>query len=432
MVAVENRDGERRYRVLETFREYAATRLQDADHWRGRHLEWMEGLAREAGPELAGPDQLRWFARIGAAFEDLQAALAWCEQRGPASAGLAIATNLFHFWLGRARRYEGLRWLEHFAKVADEVPSVDRCRGLFGAGMIAMMADLSLCDRLGEVAQRIADDRDSHAVADALTAIGPTFRGDVATAAPLLDRSRAVLEEAQHTATMPQLWDARAFVAMLEGRFEDSRRFLRGTTDRLEAMGERHLLGGMQGFEADVAFAMGDVEARAIAGNALVLAREAGCPSCLSSALGATALTGDVDAAGDRNTVLRHSVRLVADLGELSGVVYETYLLAGALADTEPDLAARLLGGVSALRERTGHLANMPGRAAFATPRLDAARLRMGDDAWDAAVAEGRALSYEALVELATMSLAAGHPNPAAAERGAPPTPASSGAVLPG
>lgn len=50
------------------------------------------------------------------------------------------------------------------------------------------------------------------------------------------------------------------------------------------------------------------------------------------------------------------------------------------------------------MREREGMRYEMPGRAAFATPRLAAARACLGQAAWDEIVADGRHLSCDAVV----------------------------------
>ncbi len=62
LVAVDDEDGERRYRLLETVRQYARDRLfesGEAAALRDQHLHFFERLALEAEAELLGPVQAR-------------------------------------------------------------------------------------------------------------------------------------------------------------------------------------------------------------------------------------------------------------------------------------------------------------------------------------------------------------------------------------
>ena len=80
LVAVEDEDNERRYRLLETVRQYSRDRLfesGEAEGLRDRHLHFFERLALEAEPELLGPDHVAWARRLTADHDNLRAALEW-------------------------------------------------------------------------------------------------------------------------------------------------------------------------------------------------------------------------------------------------------------------------------------------------------------------------------------------------------------------
>ena len=56
-----------RYRMLETVRQYAQQRLDEAgeaDAAHARHAEYFMGLAESAAPHLRGPQQIDWMARL--------------------------------------------------------------------------------------------------------------------------------------------------------------------------------------------------------------------------------------------------------------------------------------------------------------------------------------------------------------------------------
>ena len=67
LVKTEERDGETRYRLLETIRQYAIEKLREADEEgdvRQRHVQHSLSLAEEAKIELRGADQQGWLARL--------------------------------------------------------------------------------------------------------------------------------------------------------------------------------------------------------------------------------------------------------------------------------------------------------------------------------------------------------------------------------
>ena len=82
LVVLESEGG--RYRLLETVRQYAQERLNESgegDATRARHLAFYLALAEKARPELVGPEQGAWLARLDLERENLLAAHAWCDRR---------------------------------------------------------------------------------------------------------------------------------------------------------------------------------------------------------------------------------------------------------------------------------------------------------------------------------------------------------------
>src|SRR5262249_34161556 len=62
LVTSEERQGARRYRLLETIRAYATTRLVEAQERTAlsqRHAEWLSGLVERGASQLSGPDPAR-------------------------------------------------------------------------------------------------------------------------------------------------------------------------------------------------------------------------------------------------------------------------------------------------------------------------------------------------------------------------------------
>jgi predicted ATPase/DNA-binding CsgD family transcriptional regulator len=127
-----------RYRLLETVRQYASERLQEADEvepTRLRHTMWCIQLAEEAEPHLLGREQLTWLLRLDQEYDNIRAALGWCLEHDP-SLGLRLAARLWQFWRVRLHLSEGRHWLESLLARTPE-PSLPRAQALVGTGILA-------------------------------------------------------------------------------------------------------------------------------------------------------------------------------------------------------------------------------------------------------------------------------------------------------
>jgi DNA-binding CsgD family transcriptional regulator/tetratricopeptide (TPR) repeat protein len=129
---------ELRYRLLETVREYARERLDEAgdvEMSRRRHARWCVALAEQAEPLLLGAEQLAWLARLDDEYVNIRAALGWCLEHDP-PLGLRLAACLWQFWRVRLYLAEGRHWLERLLARTPE-PSPVRARALVAAGTLA-------------------------------------------------------------------------------------------------------------------------------------------------------------------------------------------------------------------------------------------------------------------------------------------------------
>ncbi len=124
--------GSRRYRMLETIREFAAQRLAEAgedDLIHTRHRNHFLAVAEAAEPELLGPDEDRWRARLTAEQDNLRAALAWSRDHGDSEALARMVAALWWFWTVPAVRLTDVRkWLEAAADRATDLSPNLRAR----------------------------------------------------------------------------------------------------------------------------------------------------------------------------------------------------------------------------------------------------------------------------------------------------------------
>ncbi|GAA2787222.1 ATP-binding protein [Saccharopolyspora taberi] len=109
-------DGEARYRMLETLREYGQERLQesgDRERVARRHRDWFDRLTARADAEWAGPGQAEWVRRLRRDHADLRTALDWSvAEPGEAGVALRMAARIDEYWTLRGFNAEALMWLD--------------------------------------------------------------------------------------------------------------------------------------------------------------------------------------------------------------------------------------------------------------------------------------------------------------------------------
>ena len=139
-------DGER-FRMLETIRDYASSKLQDHGELAAtaaRHGEHYFALAKEGARGLAGGEQPRWLRRFEAEVDNLRAAKTLAVAGGidPVIA-IKLAVALMHFWMLRGYATEGRAAVkEALALPQVQASDVARAWGLYtGAGLAGSQGD---------------------------------------------------------------------------------------------------------------------------------------------------------------------------------------------------------------------------------------------------------------------------------------------------
>jgi predicted ATPase/tetratricopeptide (TPR) repeat protein len=132
LVATEERQAARRYRLLETIRAYAAARLTEAEERTAlslRQAGWLVGLVERGDSQLSGLDPER--GNLRAALETLLA--------GDPPEALGLCARVWPFWLRRIELSEARRWLGEALERAPE-PSPMRVRALLGQAAVEFRA----------------------------------------------------------------------------------------------------------------------------------------------------------------------------------------------------------------------------------------------------------------------------------------------------
>ncbi|MFF5232858.1 BTAD domain-containing putative transcriptional regulator [Dactylosporangium sp. NPDC000521] len=132
----------RRYRMLQTLRQYAGRRLGDDERRavRRRHLARIAELTATADRELRGPHARRWLRTLATEQDDTRAALAFALGGEDPATGLRLAADLAWFWYRTGHITEGLRWLRAGLDAAPDAPGDDRARALTGIACLQYLA----------------------------------------------------------------------------------------------------------------------------------------------------------------------------------------------------------------------------------------------------------------------------------------------------
>ena len=369
-------DAEPRYRLLETIREYAVERLQqrpDAEELRRRHAEHFRAEAERAAAELrAGQPSSEVYARLETDLDNLRAALRWADSTAP-ELMLLLAGTLKLFWRVRGHLDEGRRWLdEALAHSAEATPG--RARALEAAGALAQRrGDYASAKELWQEGLDIWRGLgDEEGVARALGDLASVFdlEGNAERAIPLYEESAALLRHLGREYELGTVVSNLGVCLMSQGRLE---------------------------------------EAESLYTEAVALCRASGRAEQLVISL---FNLGRVSMLRDRPEPaaawFQEALESARDLGYREMIAY---CLKGigeeqaARGESEP--AARLLGASDRLFADLGAHVEASEQATYVRT-VDELRSILGDDAYDAAHAEGQATPLEDSLSLA---LGAASPN---------------------
>ncbi len=401
LVITEELDGDVRYRMLETIREYGREKLTESgelDAVRARHLQWYVALAEEAEAELKGPDQLVWLDRLELDYDDFRAALEWSQKGGTAGAGLQLAVALRRFWALRGHFTEGRQWLELVASEQDAAP-VLRAKALYGAGVLAsLQGDFARAEAVANQSLALYRDlTDPSGAAISLAVLGGIARnrGDFLQASALLEEGLTLARQADDSWTLAEvlrglgltarrqgdnsrarvllgeslaLWRAvgdkwglayclthLGVVFRNEGNYERARALYEESLALAKELGDRNQIAEILGTLGSLALDHGDFDrATSLLEKSLALSRELGNRREIAAALGNLAFATYRLEEFDRATVLLEESRaLFSELGDRRNIATALTFL-GLMAQThgDPERAGRLFSeGLNLYRE---------------------------------------------------------------------------------
>ncbi len=447
----EGPEGEPRFLLLATIREYARERLTErgeAPEIQEQHARFFLHLAEQAEPHLYGSGQMAWLARLLHEYDNLRAALEWGLQHPESGVGLKLAGTLMRFWQLHGDWTEAGRWLRDMlahSGASNDNPA--RAKALWAA---------AVCDRVeanfDTAEERVAEsatifrslgDKRGLARALGIQAMVMAERGDQ-TARRLGEEAVALAREVGDKETLAAILHAQGLVAYVQreivaarAKFEESARLSRELGDRWRLLINLRFLSDIAQFQANF------TQAGRLIEETLALARELGNRFEEALALHAAGriaqATGDYRHAseqyatgvelfrglGDNSGIgeirlsqanlsqlqgdydhsaelLEESLRLLRHTGESLQIArFLSGFAAVASVRHMPMRSARLLGAVSAIDENINSPWFPPEERRAHERAFAETRAQIDADAFAAAWAEGRAMTVEQAIAYA-------------------------------
>ena len=427
--------GESRYRLLDTIKEYAASRLAasgEADELRLRHRdyllrygEWVVSQAFVRGAP-SWPERVAMYRAIAADLANYRLALATSLRRGDIAEGLRMCGAMRNPWVTHGDVTEGAEWFDRFLVSAAGLPPEVRGPALVFRGDLAFEQQdyptVDRCAREGLELCRAAGDP-HEAAALRLLAVATLRAGNLAEAVARVDEAAATAHKIGNVWEEGLALSIKAAGLARLAMLREAQRTYEAALDVLldnNGWGVAQVRVGLGG----VARARGDYQA-AISHyqGALSLYQEIDArpeiARCLAGIASVALIQGDL---GLCRASLTESLALSLATGQRLPVArgLEAFAALEARAG-DAERAARLAGAALELRSAAGHPPSA-GAGARLEDLLDPARRSLGELRATALLDEGRAMSADEAVAYAMGSPAAGRSaaNGAAAAPGWP------------
>jgi predicted ATPase len=383
---IETADGESRFSMFETIREYARDRLVEGGErgaLRRQHAGYYLALAEQAAPELDGQQQEVWLDRLEDEHDNLLAALDWAWEQSEAQSALRLAGALVQFWHTRGYLSEGRQWIERALSIAANEDS---------ASAKPAATDQSIKKRVPIAALR---------------AIAQAGAGKLALTQGDYDEARTNFDAA--LAQFQELGDKRGIaialngLAGLEGRlnnYPQAQVYFDAALAQFQELGDRLNAARLLSNRGLIALIQDDdASAQTYLEESLTLRRQLG--DMIGMIWSITNLGEVAHRKGDSTQAIAHyskSLALSQKLGAKEGIAVCLEGLAQvAAARGQPLPAARLWGAAEALRESIGAAHQQVWRDRYERA-VAAASDKAGAAAFEAAWAAGRAMPLEQII----------------------------------
>jgi predicted ATPase len=365
MQQVEQPNGESRFKMLETIREYAVEKLKASDEkapTKRAHAAYCLVVAEEETKDRSGPEGTQWLDRLAVEHDNFRAALEWLIETGDAEWGLRLGNALFRFWEMREYLAEGRDSLRKVLKIpAAAAPTKGRARALFAAGVLTgeqgdFAAAIAQMNESLDIARRL---QDNQAIAVSLNGLAILTRdqGDIVLARSLFEESLTVWRELGDLKAVARSLSNLANVVKLQSDYSRASSLYGECLSIFRGLGDRTGVGWTLNHQGDVARDQGDtIAARALYEHALAVFHEVddrwGIAGTLADLGSLARKQGDYPTA---DSLYRESLKIFQELEHKRGIARLLECFAcSAAAQQQAERSLRLAGTAAALRQNIG------------------------------------------------------------------------------
>ncbi|MBZ5696142.1 MAG: protein kinase [Acidobacteriia bacterium] len=414
MQQVEQANGESRFLMLETIREYALEKLEASGEealTKRAHAAYCLVLAEEETTEQSAAE---WLERLALEHDNLRAGLEWLTETGNAEWGLRLGAALFRFWEAREYLTEGRDRLGKLLKIAGAAaPAKARERALFAASVLAAeqrdyASSGALMRESLDIARQLHDKQGAAASLNAL-AIQAQAVGDIAVAHSLFEESLVLWRELGDQKAVARSLSNLANVIKLQGDYPGARSLYAECLSIFRGLGDRIGVAWSLNYQGDVARDQGDsASARTLYEQGLAIFRELGDRWGIAGTLADLgSLAREQGNYSTARPLYRESLRIFQELDHKRGIarLLECFACLAA-AQLQAERSLRLAGAAAALRQNIGAQLT-PAEQVKLEAILDPARQALTNTAGATAWLEGWAIPVEKAIEEVLMPEAA-------------------------
>jgi DNA-binding CsgD family transcriptional regulator/Tfp pilus assembly protein PilF len=221
--------GGARLRMMETIREYGRDQLAEhgeLDAACRAHAAYYLALAEEFQSQQTGAEQGRWLTRLEDERGNLRAIFAWALRSGAGVIALRLGVALVSFWRLRGYHREALHLLEQALGREANIPDELRARACNAAGQLALFLNdkaraRAFLDQGLSYSRRTGDLRE---LGDLLSSLGwaLTVRGDYAEAEAAFRESVDLSLQAGHRGSAAWAFNGLGNLALRRGAFDEA------------------------------------------------------------------------------------------------------------------------------------------------------------------------------------------------------------------
>jgi predicted ATPase/Tfp pilus assembly protein PilF len=393
-------NGQPRFIMLETLREYALEQLETCGQtWSARRQHWTYylQLVESIEPQPKTPDLAVWMKQLEEEHDNIRAALAWTLEQDEVEAALRIAGAVWKLWQIHGHVEEGVEWMETILGRSRTHLSEARAKALWGAGWLGMVKgnldrSRQYFEEGAEISRQIGSQR---YLGLSLHGIGAVARGqgDFESSRAAFDESLPLFQGLGNTEDIAWTFEHLGATAMEQGDFEQAMVYLSQALTLFQELQQNWacaealtFLGHAALQQRDYALAQKRYEA------ALAIYQELEDKpnvATMNSYVGATLFgRGDYERAVG---LYRESLLLARDLKDYWGLTWGVERLAEVAERVgQLERAARLWGAAAALRHVSGVSWHPGFHSNYTEERFASLKASLGETRWTQLWAEGR------------------------------------------